>query len=48
MNLDLSHIKDPPALANLGRDRVKLDDIMQNSLSNSPGRQAEYAGDEFH
>jgi hypothetical protein len=47
MNLDISHIKDPPALANLGRDRVNLDDIMQNSLSNSPGLQAEYAGDEF-
>lgn len=51
MNLDLSHIKDPPALAGLGINQIKLHEIMQNSLSNSPVAKAdsaaEYAGDEF-
>ena len=47
MNLDLSHIKDPPALANLALNPIKLHDIMKNSLSHSPGIQPDYAGDEF-
>ena len=47
MNLDLSHIKDPPALAKLALNPIRLHDIMKNSLGHSPVVRPGYAGDEF-